>query len=177
MALSLLCVWSVIMADERYFWFEVENEDQVIRDMDNYHLVAQQRAKDFIEALTGDGATLLAANVPQYTEYTLRHVDRSSVHWLPGGAGGGGEYESVIGIKRGTSNHPLYADQGTGLYGTFHRVYTAHNPSGRMWFYSTKYGRVIGVWAVEGQRAQHFLYTTFRELQAFANARVLLKKF
>jgi hypothetical protein len=32
---------------------------------------------------------------------------------------------------------------------------------------------VIGVREVRGQRAQHFLYTTFRELQVWAEARLL----
>jgi hypothetical protein len=166
------------MADEeRYFWFEVENEDEVMRDLDAYHIVAQRRAKDLLEALAGDGAKLLEENVPTYTSYTLRHVDRTSVTWSPGGAGGGGEYEATVGVKRGTSRHPIYANIGTGIYGERYRSYTAHNPSGRMWFYSQKYGRVIGVESVRGQRAQRFLYITFRELQAFAGARVLLKKF
>ena len=166
------------MAEERWLWFEVENEDELMLELDAYHLVAQRRAKDLLEALTGDGARLLEENVPTYTSYTLRHVDRTSVNWKPGGAGGGGEYESTVGIKRGTSKHPIYANQGTGIYGPYSKKpYEAGNPTGRMWFYSQKYGRVIGVESVRGQRAQHFLYITFRELQAFAAARVLVKKF
>jgi hypothetical protein len=177
--LSLLCVRRlVIMADERWIWIEVENEDQAILTLDAHHFAAQRRAKDLLEALTGDGARLLEENVPTYTSYTLRHVDRTSVEWHPGGAGGGGEYESTVGIKRGTSYHPVYVNQGTGVYGPYiQQPYAAGNPSGRMWFYSVKYGRVIGVESVKGQRAQHFLYITFQELQAVAAARVLLKKF
>jgi hypothetical protein len=165
------------MADE-WFWIEFENEDETILKIDAYHIAARRRAKDLLEALAGDGAKLLEENVPTYTSYTLRHVDRSSVEWHPGGLGGGGEYEATVGIKRGTSYHPVYANQGTGIYGPYiSQPYEAGNPTGRMWFYSQRYGRVIGVESVKGQRAQRFLYITFRELQAFASARVLLKKF
>jgi hypothetical protein len=139
------------MAD-KYIWFEVEGEDEAILHLEIANELLRKRSKDFLEELSKDGMAFLYANVPDYTSYTQRHVDRSDVHWKPGGAGGGGEYESVVGVKRGTSDHPLYANRGTGVYGPF---------------------IVIGVREVRGQRAQHFLYTTFRELQVWAEARLL----
>jgi hypothetical protein len=161
------------MAD-KYIWFEVEGEDEAILHLEIANELLRKRSKDFLEELSKDGMAFLYANVPDYTSYTQRHVDRSDVHWKPGGAGGGGEYESVVGVKRGTSDHPLYANRGTGVYGPFIKApYHASNVTGKMWFYSEKYGRVIGVREVRGQRAQHFLYTTFRELQVWAEARLL----
>ena len=169
MALSLLCVRGVIMADEKWIWFEIENEDEVMVLLDVYHEVLQKRTRDLLNELAEDGVTFLAANVPNYSSYTLRHVDRSSVEWRAAD----GEYEAVVGIKAGTSLHPVYVNRGTGIYGPSGRPYQAFNVTGRMWFYSHVYGRVIGVEEVKGQRAQQFLYTTFNELRIFAQARML----
>lgn len=174
-ALSLLCVWGVIMADERWIWFEVENEDELMFNLSVYHGVVVGRAKHLLEELAKDGVSFLMKNVPDYTSYTLRHIDRTDVGWKPGGAGGGGEYQVTVGIKAGTSYHPVYANRGTGIFGPYiKQPYTAKNPTGKMWFYSHIYGRVIGVRSVKGQRAQHFLYTTFREVQVFAQARMAM---
>jgi hypothetical protein len=166
------------MPDERWLSIEVENEDEVIHDLNIYHELARHRMKGLLDELAHDGVRILEKNVPNYTSYTLRHVDRTGVEWQSGGAGGGGEYEATVGIKAGTSYHPVYANQGTGEFGPYLKSpYLAHNPSGRMWFYSEKYGRVIGVESVRGQKAQNYLYTTFRELQVFAHARMTLGSF
>jgi hypothetical protein len=163
------------MADE-HIWVEIEDEDNVILGIDIQHAIMQVRAKHLLEELAKDGVTFLEKNVPNYTSYTLRHVDRTSVDESLGASGL--EYEATVGIKAGTSYHPVYANQGTGIFGPYiKQPYVAHNPSGKMWFYSHIYGRVIGLRSVKGQRAQHFLYTTFRELQVFAAARINLKAF
>lgn len=163
------------MADEQ-IWIEIENEDEVILGIDIQHAIMQVRAKHLLEELAKDGVTFLEKNVPNYTSYTLRHVDRTSVDMSVGASGI--EYEATVGIKAGTSYHPVYANRGTGIFGPYiKQPYSAMNPSGRMWFYSHIYGRVIAVRSVKGQRAQHFLYTTFRELQVFAQARMALKSF
>ena len=122
-----------------------------------------------LEELAKDGVTFLAKNVPNYKGYTLEHIGRTDV-----GRTATGEHEATVGIKAGTSYHPVYANRGTGIFGPFiKQPYRAFNPSGRMWFFSERYGRVIGVRSVKGQRAQHFLYTTYRELQVFAQARLM----
>jgi hypothetical protein len=166
------------MADERWLWFEVENEDELMFNLSVFHGVMQKRQKHLLDELAKDGVTFLAKNVPQNTlyssGYTLRHIARTDVGWKPGGAGGGGEYEVTVGIKAGESYHPVYVNRGTGEFGPFiKQPYTSH--SGKlMWFFGTHAGRRIGVESVRGQRAQHFLYTTFRELQVFAQARMTL---
>jgi hypothetical protein len=169
---SLLCVSGlVIMADERLIWVEVENEKEALVLIDAYHNVVRDRAADLLEELAKDGVTFLAKNVPNYKGYTLEHVDRSGIDKT------GTEMSTTVGIKAGTSYHPVYANRGTGIFGPFvKQPYTAlpGNASGKMWFFSTRYGRVIGVRSVKGQSAQHFLYTTFRELQVFALARLNL---
>lgn len=166
------------MADDKFIWIEVEGEDEAIRSLEIHHELLNLRAKGLVEELAHDGVTLLHKNVPQYTGYTLRHVDQTGVEWNPGGAGGGGEYEATVGIKAGTSYHPVYVNRGTGEFGPFTGMpYGAINPSGRMWFYWEKVGHVIGVESVRGQKAQNFLYTTFRELQIFAQGRMVLGSF
>jgi hypothetical protein len=155
------------MADNDYISIEVDNEDLAILRLDFYAEMMRQRMKDLLDVLSRDGVDLLTIHVPNYTSYTIRHIDRSPVEEAEGG------YDATVGIKAGTSYHPVYVNRGTGIFGPFiKRPYTAHNPSGRMWFYSEKYGRVIGIESVKGQRAQHFLYTTFKELQVFAQARM-----
>jgi hypothetical protein len=161
------------MADEQHIWMEIEGEDEALISLDVYHGVIRHRQRQLLEELAKDGVSFLEKNVPNYTSYTLRHVDRTSVD-----TDAVGDSEVTVGIKAGTSYHPVYANQGTGIFGPFiKQPYIAHNPSGKMWFYSHIYGRVIGVRSVKGQRAQHFLYTTFRELQVFAAARINLRAY
>lgn len=156
------------MADENtHFWVEIENEELVMAGLTVYHGFMRHRQRQLLEELAKDGVSFLQKNVPEYTSYTQRHIDRSPVV-----EDADGDSETKVGIKRGTSLHPIYVNAGTGMYGTFKRPYTAFNPTGRMWFFSEKYGRVIGIESVKGQHAQHFLYTTFKELQVFAMARL-----
>jgi hypothetical protein len=178
MAFSLLCVKeTVIMADNDHIWIEIENEEQVMAGITATTLRARHQSKELLEHLANDARILLTSNVPVYTSYTQRHIDSTDVDWKPGGAGGGGEYEATVGIKAGTSYHPVYVNQGTGEFGPYIKApYTAVN-GGLLWFYSKVYGRVIGVESVRGQRAQHFLYTSFKELQVFALARLHMKHF
>jgi hypothetical protein len=59
------------------------------------------------------------------TMYLMRHLDISPLTWRPGGAGGGGTWEMVTGVKRGSSEHPLYVHEGTGIYGPKKKLITA----------------------------------------------------
>src|SRR3954451_22574803 len=130
------------MADEQHIWIEIEDEDNVILGIDIQHAIMQVRAKHLLEDLAKDGVTFLAKNVPNYKGYTLEHVDRSGIDKT------GTEMSTTVGIKAGTSYHPVYANRGTGIFGPFvKQPYTAlpGNAPGKMWFFSEKYGRVIGV--------------------------------
>jgi hypothetical protein len=170
MAFSLLCVWRVVMAE--FIEFEVD-EDEVMRGLDIQEQLGKRFLRDFIDDLADKGVELLERHAPEYTTYTKRHIDRESVRWLPGGAGGGGAYEVVLGVKAGTSYHPVYANVGTGLYGQYGDW--VQSPTGRlMYFYSQLYGHVISKYVVAGQRPQQFLYHTWRDLEMFAVARMLV---
>jgi hypothetical protein len=163
------------MADEQHIWIEIENEDDVILGIDIQHAIMQVRAKHLLEELAKDGVTFLAKNVPNYKGYTLEHVDRTDVELSAGPSGI--EYEATVGVKAGRSYHPVYANRGTGIFGPFIKQPYSSQSGKLMWFYASRIGRRIGVESVKGQRAQHFLYTTFRELQVFAQARMHLKSF
>lgn len=47
------------------------------------------------------------------TGYLHAHIRHGSLTYHPGGPGGGGSYQIVSGVVRGTSQHPLYVHQGT----------------------------------------------------------------
>lgn len=160
--------------DEQHIWIEIEGDEEAIVGMQVYEAYIQVRAKNLLDELAKDGVTLLAKNVPNsppYSSgYTLEHIDREPAH---GDYGAGGEFSATVGIKAGSSYHPVYANRGTGVFGPFiKQPYTARNGQ-LMWFYASRIGARIGRQSVKGQRAQHFLYTTFRELQVFAQARII----
>lgn len=47
------------------------------------------------------------------TGYLHEHIGRSGILYSPGGPGGGGSYRVVSGVRRGSSDHPLYVHGGT----------------------------------------------------------------
>lgn len=154
-----------------------------MRGLDLCAELARRQLKNLIDNVADFGLHALEGNVPSYSTYTLRHTDRSDIRWNPGGAGGGGEYEVIVGIKAGTSKHPIYVKSGTGIYGFKRIPYGALKPRtsaggtvspGLMFFYSQRYGHVISVRSVKGQKPQDFLYTTYREMQVYTGARLLL---
>lgn len=55
--------------------------------------------------------------------YLQSHIGQSGVGYAPGGAGGGGSYVKTVGVRAGSSMHPLYVHMGTArvqsIYGTF----------------------------------------------------------
>lgn len=168
------------MADRRTFWIEVD-EDEAVHGIERAQLAIGGRVDRLLDDLADKGVHILQSNIPIYSSYTLRHIDRENVKWHPGGAGGGGHWETTLGIRSGTSMHPLYADQGTPPYtgtGTEVVTYGRSQPQvvpTRMYFYSKLYGRVIGPRYVEGQKGKHFLYKTFTELRAYVGARLLVR--
>jgi len=117
-----------------------------------------------------------------------------------GGVPGGGEYVAVVGIKAGHSMHPLYVNRGTGIYDTrpgasrqpirpradrAYQVYiiapgdrqktkrkAGHNRRATMTFQKRGEPRKFRR-SVKGQPPQPFLYTTWREMQLYAGARLV----
>jgi hypothetical protein len=110
--------------------------------------------------------TFLHISAPTLNGYTARHIDRDRA-----GLEVGGGIKAVAGVKRGESNHPLWADQGTGVH-VGHSPITPNRPlvidseSGR------RHGGVLTFQKrgeprrfrkrVSGQAAQHWATNAFR---------------
>ena len=174
-ASSLLCVRGIVMADERFIWFEVD-EDETILGFKLQEEKFSRRQKDFLDDLSDHGIQLMKMYAPEGDSgYLHDHIDKSVATWEAGGAGGGGNYEQIVGVKAGTSQHPIYVEIGTGLYGRFKSPVIS--PVGnRMWFYAEGLGRRIGRYKLRGQEPQRYVYQTWRDLALYAHARLLAAK-
>lgn len=153
------------------------DESGAIRWLDRQAARQRLRIRDTIDDIADVGVATLYLRVPELSSYLARHVDREPVKWFPGGTGGGGEYRAVVGIKRGTSRHPLYAEFGTGIYAQPSRGYITAKAGNFLSFYSYIYGRRIRVRRVRGQRAQRYFYATWRDMNVYARARVRRQAF
>lgn len=145
----------------------------------------QAKARERLRGIVGGWShyTLywLRLYVPVDSGYTLRHTDASTPTWRPGGPGGGGEWVSTVGIKTGTSRHPLYRAFGTGLYAGRGLIRPHHpggftlvsrNPRrGVLTFQKRGEQRRFRYW-VRGQRGRNFLYAAYQQARIYANARV-----
>ena len=111
------------MADKdiEIFW---ENEEGFEKLLDAMELAVRRKGRNLVEDMELRARLKLIANVPKgQTLYIVRHVASSGVHYQAGGRSeggiaGGGEYVAVVGIKAGSSLHPLYVHRGTGIYDT-----------------------------------------------------------
>lgn len=163
--------------------FEVD-EDEVMRGLDLQERWMKSILRDMLDDLADKGIEILQGYAPSDmsgdmsvhgTGYTQRHIDRGGVHWVPGGAGGGGGYEVIFGVKAGSSYHPVYVNRGTGIYGGPSNR-EIESPRGRlMYFYSFRLGHIISVYKVAGQKPQHFLYDTWQDLTLFAQAHLVAR--
>lgn len=151
---------------EEHVSIEVDDEDKVIIAFERAEERADERVRNILDNLTDFGVHVLQANVPVHTEYLLRHIARGQV------VGVGDEWHSIVGIKRGTSKHPLYVEFGTGIYGAVGWFITPLKGK-FMAFYSNKLGRKIRVTHTKGQRPQHYFYLSWREMQIYSMARLM----
>jgi hypothetical protein len=152
--------------------YEFEGEDKIMLALEHHERRGNEFVKQMLNNLADFGHHVLQSHVPRHSTYLLRHVDKEPARWRPGGAGGGGSYEAVVGIKRGTSKHPLYVEFGTGLYGGV-GWYILPRTHPYMTFYSTRYHRWIRAKYTKGQRPQHYMYATWREMLIYARGRAM----
>jgi hypothetical protein len=159
------------MANE-WISIQFENEDEILARLDEKIDSERRRIRSLLDEISKAGMNIIRANTPIYSSYTLRHVDRTAVTWSPGGEGGGGSYQQTVGIKSGTSRHPLYAEFGTGLYGAV-GWYIVPLRAQYMTFYGSRARRILHKKSVKGQKPQHYFYQSWHELLVYAQARVL----
>jgi hypothetical protein len=160
------------MADP-FIEYRIEGEEEIERAFERMKIQSKIRVKNVLDDLAEFGVRTLEARVPRSSTYIFRHIDMSPTIFHPGGAGGGGEYRKVFGIKHGTSRHPLYVEQGTGIYGVV-GWFIFPDTSKYMYFFSQRYGRVIRVKQLRGQRPRRYFLNTWNDLQVYAQSRVML---
>jgi hypothetical protein len=165
------------MAD-KFIDIDIENEHEVIRHLERVEEHNQRRAREVIEELSKFTENMLTITVPTYNLYIFRHIDRSGPTWMPGGAGGGGEWKAIVGIKEGDSRHPLYVEFGTGIYGNKGDLIWASGVKGLtgryqkvMTFEKRGEGRKFRYW-IRGQKPQRYMYLTWGVLNALAQERM-----
>lgn len=157
---------------EKFIEFIFEDEHDILLGLEREQKKAANEARQMLDNIAAFGLRVLESNISVSSGYTLLHASRSDVKWRPGGAGGGGEWEAVVGITRGSSRHPIYVELGTGIYGLV-GWYITPQRAPFLVFRSTITGRLLRKRAVLGQKPQRFLYRTWREVQIYAAGRVL----
>lgn len=148
------------------------------------------RMQGAIAGAANYGLYWLRIYVPVSTGYTLRHTDATGAHWRPGGSGGGGEWEATVGVKAGSSRHPIYAASGTGVYAgrgiitpradraiasviSTGRLRGQFGGSARPALRLSAPGRPTGYrYWIAGQKGQNFLYATYQQVRLYMGARV-----
>jgi len=167
------------MAD-RFIEIKVENEDRVIASLVARGERENAKLRRLIDDLADFTEHYLYSAVPRGTsKYILEHIGREGPTWMPGGAGGGGMWKAIVGIKEGESRHPYYVEFGTGIYGDKGDLIWAASGPG---FLTGKVGKVMAFdkgteptrfrYYIKGQPPQHYFRSTWRVLDAYARARV-----
>jgi hypothetical protein len=154
---------------EEFITVEVEGEDKINFLLERAEQRLHSRIRGVLEGMGSHAVYWLRIYMHVQSGYTLRHTDHTSARWRPGGAGGAGEWEVVSGVKRGTSRHPLYANQGTGLY--VGRGLIRPSRSKVLTFQKRGEPRRFKRY-VRGQEANPFLYLAFQQVRLYANARI-----
>lgn len=152
---------------------KIEGDEEFIR----YTHLVQERGRRWLRGLvagmanyTLHWARIYAPDGP--TGYIQRHLDATGAQFRPGGAGGGGSYEAVAGVKRGDSKHPLYVHQGTGLY-SYRHDFIRPNKAGGVLAFEKKGEPTVFTKKVKGQEAQPYVYGAYKQTILYARARVV----
>jgi hypothetical protein len=174
----------------KYIEIELSGDEAFMLFMRTLEAKIKGAQRGVVAGAANYGLYWLRIYVPVSTAYTLRHTDASGAHWRPGGAGGGGEWEAVTGVKAGSSRHPIYAMSGTGIYAgrgiitpRLDRALASVITTSRLrgsFFNRTQPalrlsapGRPTGYrYWVAGQRGQNFLYATYQQVRLYLNARI-----
>jgi hypothetical protein len=169
------------MAD-KFIEIDVQGEDKIQAALHAQEARQSQGLRELVDDLADVASVSLIMNVPRYNDYIMNHIAREGPVWMPGGAGGGGEWKAIVGIKEGDSRHPLYVEFGTGIYAGRGLIWATAGPG----FLTGKYAPVMTFekrgeprrfrYWMKGQKGQHYFYLTWRVLNAIAMARVAAKR-
>lgn len=166
----------------KFIEIDIEGEDKIQLALKAQGARQEAGLRELVDELSAAAEMTLVGLAPRSSNYILEHIGREGPVWMPGGAGGGGEWKAIVGIKEGTSKHPLYVDQGTGIYAGQGLIWATQGPgylTGKyapvMTFQKEGEPRRFRYWT-RGQRGQRYFYMTWRVLNALAHARILAKK-
>lgn len=167
------------MAD-KFIDIEIENEEHVLRGIERTEERVERMAHKLVDDLSKLTESTLLFMVPRHNLYLFRHVDRSGPTWMPGGAGGGGEWKAIVGIKEGESRHPLYVEFGTGIYGgrglIFARGVNRLTGHYQKVMVLEKEGTVNFRYWTRGQKPQRYMYLTWGILNALSRELIAEKR-
>ena len=162
------------MADDGYIQIKIENEERVIQSLRSIEARLRTNLRNLVDDIADNASVALVGQVPQGKNYILNHINRAGPVWMPGGAGGGGEWKAIVGISKGTSEHPLYVEYGTGIYAGRGQIFPS-KPWGVIAFRKKgeEQGRAIFRQWIWGQPGQYYFYNTWRWLNIYAAERIL----
>lgn len=152
------------MADNEFITVEVNGAGEILAAL-AWLETRHERMKNMLLGMGSYGNYVMRLYTHVSSGYTLRHIGHSGVRWRPGGAGGGGSWEVVSGVKSGSSRHPLYHAQGTGIYAGKGLI----RPQTGKWLTFQKKGepRRFRPW-VRGQEPNNFLYIAYGHMKLYA---------
>ena len=168
---------------KKYIDIEIEGEEKIILAMERMEQRQQRNLREMIDELANTASLTLIALTPQYNNYIMNQIHRDGPTWMPGGAGGGGEWKAIVGVKEGASKHPLYVEFGTGVYAgkglIFAKGVTGLTGKRQKVMAFKKRGEGGGKWIVRywtrGQRGQHYFSRTWIVTNAVAASRTLVR--
>lgn len=182
------------MAEFMNMTARIEGDEELILALDRIQVWPRLQGKSFLDWLSSNAAFWIRIYAPQgETGELVRNIGKTGVYWHPGGAGGGGVYESMAGVRppqtlRGPSTYPLSVEKGTANKGRGYiyprddrapaSVLATRRPrrqsgeaGGAMSFYFR--GDKIFRKRVRGQKPQPFVFAAFHQTSIYTRVRML----
>jgi hypothetical protein len=171
----------------------VRGEDAIERALDRIDRWPRTQGKDLLDWLSKNAAFWIRIYAPTgETGGLQRHIDETPAHWHPGGAGGGGVYESSAGVRRifgaqqNSSLYPLWVHEGTAnkgrafIYPADDRdpasVIATQRPrrrSGGVLTFQKQGEKRAFRWRVSGQKPNPFVYKAYQHVSVYTRTRML----
>jgi hypothetical protein len=183
------------MADDFTLSITLEGQAPLLMAFDRIDTWTHREGKTLLEALASNAEAWIRIYAPRgETGDLVRHVSRSGVYWHPGGAGGGGNWEIVAGVKPvplkyggfRDSIYPLYAEKGTASEGrgyiyprddrmpasTIATKRSRKQTGGVMTFQKQGEERKFR-FRVRGQKPQRFVFAAYHQLSVYTRTRMM----
>lgn len=170
---------------------EVRGEDAIERALDRIERWPRGDGQELLKFLGGLSTAWIRINAPTGSGGLQRHIDYDPVHWHPGGAGGGGVYETTAGVKRIMSTriesqiYPYWVHEGTSNRGRafiypsdereeafgIQRRTPRRRAGGVLTFQKQGEPRKYR-WRVKGQKPNPFVYRAYQQVSIYTRIRL-----